>query len=99
VAPDGVAARVAILLILIPVVFFGVELIILGVLLAAGVIAHTVLGQPWVIEARSADAIAPERHLEWRVRGWRESGKLITRVASDLSAGRDPDARGPRSDR
>jgi hypothetical protein len=93
------AAVVALLLILIPVVFFGIELIVLGVLLAAGVIARTVLGQPWVIEARSADAIAPERRLEWRVRGWRESAKLITRVASDLSAGRDPDARGRRPDR
>ena len=38
------AAVVAFLLVLIPVVFFGVELIILGVLLAAGVIARTVLG-------------------------------------------------------
>jgi hypothetical protein len=93
------AAVVAFLLILIPVVFFGIELIILGVLLAAGVIAHTVLRQPWVIEASSADALTPERHLEWRVRGWRESGELITRVASDLSAGRDPYARGRRSAR
>jgi hypothetical protein len=88
------AAVVALLLILIPVLFFGIELIVLGMLLAAGVITHTVLGQPWVIEASSTDPLAPGRHLEWRVRGWRRSGKLIAQIASDLSAGREPDERG-----
>ena len=84
------AAVVAFLVILIPVLFFGLELIILGVLLGAAVITHTVLGQPWVIEARSTDPLTPGRQIEWRVRGWRKSGKLIAQVASDLSAGRDP---------
>ena len=54
VAPDGVecgldlgqdllalAAVVAVVLVLIPILFFGLELIILGVLLAAGIIART----------------------------------------------------------
>jgi hypothetical protein len=90
-----VAAVVALLLIVIPVLFFGIELIILGVLLAGGVMTHTVLGQPWVIEASSTDPLAPGRHLEWRVRGWRKSGKFMAQVASDLSAGRNPDERGP----
>jgi hypothetical protein len=88
------AAVVAFLLILIPVLFFGIELITLGVLLAAGVITRSVLGQPWVIEARSTDPLTAGRQLEWRVRGWRKSGKVIAQIASDLSAGRDPDARG-----
>lgn len=87
-----VAAVVAFLFILIPVVFFGIELIILGALLAAAVITHTVLRQPWVIEARSADPLTPGRQLEWHVRGWRNSGRLITQIASDLSAGREPAA-------
>lgn len=85
-----VAAVVAALLILIPILFFGVELIILGGLLAAGLITHTVLGQPWLIEARSSDPLMPQRRLEWRVRGWRKSGKLIAQVAEDLSTGRNP---------
>jgi hypothetical protein len=89
-----VAAVVAALLILVPVLFFGIELIILGALLAAGVVTHTVLGQPWVIEARPIDPLVPGRRLEWRVRGWRKSGKAIAQVASDLSAGRNPDGRG-----
>jgi hypothetical protein len=89
-----VAAVVALLLILIPVLLFGVEPIILGALLAAGVIARTLLGQPWVIEARSTDPLTSGRQLEWRVRGWRKSGKLGAQVASDLSAGREPDGHG-----
>lgn len=84
------AAVVAFLVILIPVLFFGLELIMLGVLLGAAVITHTVLGQPWVIEARSTDPLTPGRQIEWRARGWRKSGKFIAQVASDLSAGRDP---------
>ena len=84
------AAVVAFLLILIPLLFFGVELIVLGAFLAAGVIARTVRRQPWVIEARSTDPLTSGRQLEWRVRGWRRSGKLIAQVASDLSNGREP---------
>lgn len=84
-------AALAFVLILIPVLFFGVELIILGTLLAAGVIARTLLRQPWVVEATSIDPLTPGRRLEWRVRGWRKSGELIDQVASDLSAGREPD--------
>ena len=88
------AAALALVLILIPVLFFGVELIILGALLAAGVTARTLLRQPWVVEAASTDPLTPGRRLEWRVRGWRKSGKLIDQVASDLSTGREPPDRG-----
>jgi len=87
----AVAAVVALLLILVPVLFFGVELIILGALLAAGVFARTLLRQPWVIEARSIDPLTSGRALEWSVRGWRRSGRLIAQVASDLEAGREPE--------
>jgi hypothetical protein len=88
-----VAAIVAFILVLVPLLFFGIELIVLGALLAGGVIARTVLRQPWVIEARSTDPRTSARQLEWTVRGWRNSGKLIDQVASDLSAGREPDER------
>ncbi len=89
-----IAAGVAFLLILVPVLFFGIELILLGGFFAAGVIARTVLRQPWVIEARSSDPLTSGRQLEWRVRGWRTSAKLIAQVASDLSAGREPEVGG-----
>ena len=83
-------AVVALLVILIPILFFGIELIIVGVFLAAGLIARTALRQPWVVQASSTEPLSSGRQLEWRVRGWRRSGKLIARIASDLSAGREP---------
>jgi hypothetical protein len=89
------AAVIAFLLIVVPVLFFGAELIILGALLAAGVVARTVLRRPWVIEANATDPFSSGRHLEWRVRGWRKSGRLIAQVTSDLSAGREPDRPDP----
>ena len=85
-----VALVAAVALILIPILFLGIELIVLGALLAAGVMARTLLRQPWVVEARCNDSLTSGRLLEWRVRGWRKSGKLIGQVASDLSAGREP---------
>jgi hypothetical protein len=91
-----IAAAVAVVvLILIPVLFFGVELIVVGALLAAAVVSRTVLRQPWVIEARSTDPLTSGHQLEWRVRGWRRSEKLIFEVVADLSSGRalpDPEA-------
>jgi hypothetical protein len=86
----AIAAVVAVVLVLIPLLFFGVELIILGVLLAAGVIARTLLGQPWVVEAVSTDPLSAERRLEWRVRGWRKSRSLIAEVVAELATGHDP---------
>jgi hypothetical protein len=85
-----VAAVVAVILVVIPLLFFGVELIVFGVLVGGGLVARAVSGKPWVIEARSSDPHTAERRLEWHVRGWRKSGKLIDQVASDLAAGREP---------
>jgi hypothetical protein len=85
-----VVAVLAAVLIAIPLLFFGIELIILGALLAAGAIGRVLFRQPWVIEARSNDPLAPERRLEWHVIGWRKSQGLIDSVISDLAAGREP---------
>jgi hypothetical protein len=85
-----VVGALAVLLILIPLLFFGLELIVLGALLAAGVAARVVLRQPWLIQARSSDPLTAGRRLEWRVVGWRKSHKLIQEVVSDLAAGREP---------
>jgi hypothetical protein len=84
------AAIVAFVLILIPVLFFGFELIALGALLAAGLFGRTLLRQPWVIEATSSDPFGSGRQLEWQVRGWRQSGVLMDQVVSDLAQGREP---------
>lgn len=85
-------AVLAAVLIAIPLLLFGVELIILGALLAAGVIGRIMFRRPWVIEARCHDPLAHGRRLEWQVIGWRKSRGLIDRVRSDLAAGREPPA-------
>ena len=84
------AAAVAAVLILVPILFFGIELIIVGALLAAGLLSRVVLRRPWLIEARSSDPLTPGRAIEWQVRGWRRSSRLIDQVASDLADGREP---------
>jgi hypothetical protein len=85
-----VVAVLAAVLIVIPLLFFGIELIILGALLAAGVIGRILFRQPWVIEARSNDPLTPGRRLEWHIIGWGKSQGLIEKVVSDLAAGREP---------
>lgn len=85
-----VAAVTAAALILIPVLFFGIEIIVVGALLAAGVVSRVVLRKPWVVDARSRDSLTAGRELEWNVRGLRQSRELIDRVAADLAAGREP---------
>jgi hypothetical protein len=85
-----VLGLVAAALILIPLLFFGVELIIFGLLLGAGLAGQIVLRRPWVIEARSRDPFGAGRQLEWRVRGWRNSGKVMDEVAARLESGEEP---------
>jgi hypothetical protein len=87
-----IVALVAAVLVVIPVLFFGFELIILGALLAGGLVSRVVLRKPWVIEATAVDPLTSGRQLQWQVRGWRRSRRLIDEVASDLSAGREPPA-------
>jgi hypothetical protein len=88
-----VVLAVASALILIPLLFFGVELLILGAFLAAGLVSRVFLRSPWLVEARSSDPLTSGRQLEWRVIGWRRSGKLIDQVVTDLAAGREPPER------
>jgi hypothetical protein len=76
-------------LVLIPILLFGFELVIAGVLLAAGLAGRTVLGKPWTVEARALDG--SDRIVCWRVTGWRRSKKLIDQLRHDLAAGREPE--------
>jgi hypothetical protein len=85
-----VAAVTAAALVLIPVLFFGIEIIVLGALLAAGVVSRVVLRKPWVVDATSRDSLTAGRQLQWNVRGLRQSRELIDRIAADLAAGREP---------
>ena len=75
-------------LVVIPLLLFGIELILLGLLVAAGIVGRTLLGRPWVVQAVPSSDAADT--LAWRVTGWRRSTRLIDEVAASLEAGLDP---------
>jgi hypothetical protein len=73
---------IAFVLIVIPIILFGVELIIVGCVLAIGIVGSTLLGRPWTVVAKSSTGQA----LEWRIRGRRGSAALINRICTDIEA-------------
>jgi hypothetical protein len=91
---EGIAVLIAGVLVLalalVPVLLFGIELIIVGCVLAAGLAGRILLGRPWTIEARIVRPVGSERQLEWSVSGWHRSGRVIAEVAAALAAGREP---------
>ena len=98
-AGDGVENAVLVVvgvlivaLVLVPLLLFGIELIVVGCVLAASLAGRVVLGRPWTVEARTLGPPGSERHLEWSVPGWRRSGKVIDAIAEDLTAGREPES-------
>jgi hypothetical protein len=87
----GLAALVAVVVVavvLIPLLLFGIELVILGVAVAASILGRALPGRPWVVQAVPLGDQSPV--LTWRVRGWRRSGRVIHEVARALQAGLDP---------
>lgn len=87
----GVAVLVGIVVfavVLIPLLLFGIELILLGLLIALGILGRGLLGRPWVVRATptSGDGGA----LAWRVVGWRRSARVIEEVAASLTNGQLP---------
>jgi hypothetical protein len=86
----SIIALVLIIFVVIPLLLFGLELVIAGCVVAGGVIGKLLFRRPWQIQATtSAHSTAP-RALEWEVSGWRESRALIRRVSADIEAGRNP---------
>lgn len=77
-----------IVLVAIPLLLFGIELIVLGLVIAAGIIGRTLFGRPWVVQAVPVDGDA--QVLAWLVSGWRRSARVIEEIAAALDAGRDP---------
>jgi hypothetical protein len=84
----GIVALIVVIVIVIPLLLFGIELIILGLLVAAGIVARSALGRPWIVEAvpgnGESDALA------WEVKGWRRSNRLIDEVSAAIVAGSTP---------
>lgn len=80
-------------MILIPLLLFGIELIVLAMILAAGIVARSMLGRPWIVQA--TPRTNQSEILTWKVKGWRHSTELIDEVATSLAAGLPPPGRDP----
>jgi hypothetical protein len=74
--------------ILIPLLLFGVELVALGVLLALGIVARSLLGRPWLV--RAVRVGGHDAELAWAVSGWGRSRRVIDEVATSLASGQRP---------
>jgi hypothetical protein len=92
---DDFAAGIALIVgafvfavVIVPLLLFGVELIILGFLIAVGVLSRTLLRRAWVVQATPSGEARPA--LAWKVIGWRRSGRVIGEVAAQLSSGLEP---------
>jgi hypothetical protein len=85
-------AAVVFVFVLIPLLLFGLELVLLGLAVATGMFARTLLGRPWVVQAQQVGPA--DEPISWRATGWRHSSRLIDEVSEALQAGRDPRAEG-----
>jgi hypothetical protein len=74
-------------LIFLPYVFFGLELLVLPLFLAYRIAR----GKPWTVEARSGS----ERR-RWQVHGWRNAGEAAGLIAQALARGEPPGSLLPR---
>lgn len=68
----------------VPMVLALIEISILVLLVAAGVLARVLLRRPWIVDVERLDA--PGR-TSWKVVGLRRSGELITALATQLQSG------------
>lgn len=83
-----VVAVAVIAVVVVPLLLFGVELIVLGLVIAVGIVGRALLGRPWVVQAVPVDGDA--QAVAWRVSGWRRSARVIEEIVAALDAGRDP---------
>jgi len=84
----SIVVGIILVLIVIPLLLFGIELILAGLVLAAGIVARSALGRPWIVLATPSGN--PSDALHWEIKGWRRSAQLIDEVATQLAAGLTP---------
>jgi hypothetical protein len=75
---------------LVPLLLVLLDLTLLVVLTAVGVVAHLVLHRPWEIEA-----VSPNQRLTWQVVGWQRSRRAIGAVTQRLARGEIPPTDSP----
>lgn len=81
-------ALIVIVFVVIPIFLLGVELVVVGAAIAAGLASRLLLGRPWVVTAKQLDE--PHAVLAWEVCGWRRSRGVITAVTQALATGTEP---------
>jgi hypothetical protein len=86
----GIVVGIVLVLIVIPLLLFGIELIVAGLVVAGGIAMRSALGRPWIVQATPSGN--PSGALSWEIKGWRRSAQLIERVATELAAGLTPSA-------
>jgi hypothetical protein len=89
--PSGILAVIGLILVVmfvvvfaLPVVIFGVELVVVLAAAALGLAGRVLLGRPWTLEARSQDG----RRVTRQAAGWRDSREALATLRADASAGR-----------
>lgn len=83
----GLAVVVLAVLVVIPAVLFGIELLAVGIAIAASVLARAIWGRRWVIEAQNQRTY--ELH-QREVKGWRQSTRVMAEIAAAIEAGASP---------
>ncbi len=68
----------------VPVLLAVVELTILAVLIAGGVVVRILLRRPWIVDVERLDLNDAG---SWEVVGWRRSGELVAALAAQLGSG------------
>ena len=81
-----VVGVILLLTIALPIVIFAVEVVILAVLAAAGLVGRVILRRPWTVVARSDRGEVRQ----WRVKGWGEARAAVDDVAREIGAGIEP---------
>jgi hypothetical protein len=85
-------ALVLVVFVIVPLLLFGVELIVVGGALAASIIGRLLFGRPWIVRAESLGGT--REVLSWRVSGWRGSERAMDEIAQALAAGSNPEPQG-----
>ena len=76
----------------LPALLFLLDAVYALLLIIAALLAHTVFGRPWTIEAMRyvASKPGPQETMTWQVHGWRGSLRTLDQVAAMLARGQRP---------
>lgn len=82
----AVVVGVLTLVMLTPMVLFGLEVLLIVLVIVPTAVARFVLRRPWRVEAQSSDG----QRREWRVKGYQDAGRLRDTLQAEFDLGLDP---------